>query len=126
MRLGEVRDVAEETERSGKGSFVRWRRFADPNQGSSDVTEKMRKESTACKCSERRQEKYWAWGVKIKRSKAMQGTLNLVLVDRQGCTIHLSHPFSTLLMRSRSAISPSRKIIFRHIKYIRREVQNEN
>ena len=65
-------------------------------------------------------------GIKIKRSKAMQGTLNLVLVDRKGCTIHLSHPFSTLLMRSHSAISPSQKIIFRHIKYMSREVQNEN
>lgn len=41
MRLGEVRDAAEEMERSGKGSFVRWRRFADPNQGSTDVAEKL-------------------------------------------------------------------------------------
>ena len=42
MRLGEVRDAAEETERSGKASFWRWRRrFADPNQGSSDVAQKM-------------------------------------------------------------------------------------
>lgn len=43
-------------------------------------------------------------GIKIKHSKAMQRTLNLVLVDRKGCTIHLPHPFSTLLMRSHSAI----------------------
>lgn len=42
MRLGEVRDAAEETERSGKGRLVRWRRrFADPNQGSSGVAEKL-------------------------------------------------------------------------------------
>lgn len=63
MRVGEVRDAAEETERSGKGSFMRWRRrSADPNQGSSDAAEKLRKESTARKCSEQRQEKYWAEG----------------------------------------------------------------
>lgn len=59
-------------------------------------------------------------GIKMKCSKAMQGTLNLVLLDRKGCTIHLSHPFSTLLMRSRSAIFPSWKIIFRLIKYMER------
>lgn len=42
MRLGEVRDAAKE------GSSMRRRRFADPDQGSSDVAEKLRKESTAC------------------------------------------------------------------------------
>lgn len=65
-------------------------------------------------------------GIKAEPSKAKQGTINLVPVDRKGCTIHLSHPFSTLCMRSRSAISPSWKIIFRHIKYMRREVQSES
>lgn len=65
-------------------------------------------------------------GIKMEPSKAKQGTINLVPVDRKGCTIHLSHPFSTLCMRSGSAISPSWKIIFRHVKYMRREVQSES
>lgn len=65
-------------------------------------------------------------GIKMKHSKVMHGTLNLVLADRECCAIHLSHPFSILLIRSQTAISPSWKIIFRHIKYMSREVQNEN
>lgn len=41
MRLGEVRDATREAERSGKGSSMRQKRFADPNQGRSDVAEKL-------------------------------------------------------------------------------------
>lgn len=65
-------------------------------------------------------------GIKIKRSKAMQGTLNLVQVDRKGSAF-ISHILSVpFLGEAIEAISPSWKIIFRHIKYMRREVQSEN